>query len=73
MLALNAVSAVGRYLERRGDFSGQKGRGFSIEGRGRLGLATTVYLGEGRYKTHSLRFRQNLMLLGAAEAQALMQ
>ena len=68
-----AVRAVGDVLERRPGYAGQKGWGFSLADMARLGLAHTVYLGEGRYERDSSRFQQNLVLLGADECLALLK
>ncbi len=39
----------------------------------RLGLAHTVYLGEGRYERDSSRFRQHLVLISADDCLALLK
>jgi hypothetical protein len=39
----------------------------------RLGLAYTVYLGEGRYEKDSARVRQYLMIISADECLALLK
>jgi hypothetical protein len=67
-----AVCAVGDVLERRPGYAGQIGWGFSLADMARLGLANTVYLGEGRYEANSARFRQYLVPLGADECPALL-
>lgn len=68
-----AVCAVGDLLERRPDYAGQIGWSFSLADMARLGLANTVYLGDGRYETDSTRFRQNLVLISADECLALLK
>jgi len=68
-----AVCAVGDVLEKRPGYAGQKGWGLSLADMARLGLAHTVYLGEGRYERDSSRFRQNLVLLGADDCLALLK
>jgi hypothetical protein len=67
-----AVCAVGDVLERRPGYAGQIGWGFSLADMARLGLANTVYLGEGRYEADSARFHQYLVPLGADECLALL-
>jgi hypothetical protein len=68
-----AVCAVGDVLEKRPDFTGQRGWGFSLADMARLGLAYTVYLGEGRYEKDSARVRQYLMIISADECLALLK
>lgn len=68
-----AVCAVGDLLERRPGYAGQVGWSFSLADMARLGLANTVYLGDGRYETDSARFRQNLVLISADECLALLK
>jgi hypothetical protein len=68
-----AVCGVGDVLEKRPGYAGQKGWGFSLEDMARLGLANTVYLGDGRYERDSARFRQYLVLITADECRALLK
>lgn len=68
-----AVCAVGDVLERRPGYVGQIGWGFSLADMARLGLANTVYLGQGRYERDSSRFRQFLVLLSADDCLALLK
>ncbi len=68
-----AVCAVGDLLEQRPGYAGQIGWSFSLADMARLGLADTVYLGDGRYETDSARFRQNLVLISADECLALLK
>jgi len=67
-----AVCAVGDVLEKRPGYAGQMGWGFSLADMARLGLAQTVYLGEGRYEKDSSRFRQHLVPLSADECLSLL-
>ena len=68
-----AVCAVGDVLEKRPGYAGQIGWGFSLADMARLGLANTVYLGEGALRTGLLalppvpRAHQRRRLPGAAE------
>jgi hypothetical protein len=39
----------------------------------RLGLANTVYLGDGEYEQHSVLFRKYLVPITAAECQSRMK
>ncbi len=50
----------------------KKGWGFSIKDMARLGLANTVYLGDGAYERDSVLFRKYLGLLGADECLLLL-
>jgi len=68
-----AVCAVGDLLERRPGYAGQIGWSFSLADMARLGLANTVYLGDGRYETDSSRFRPYLVLISADECLALLK
>jgi hypothetical protein len=68
-----AACAVGDVLEKRPGYAGQIGWGFSLADMARLGLANTVYLGEGRYERDSSRFRQNLVLITADDCLALLK
>ena len=68
-----AVCAVGDLLEKRPGYAGQVGWSLSLADMARLGLANTVYLGDGRYETDSARFRQNLVLISADECLALLK
>jgi hypothetical protein len=68
-----AVCAVGDVLEKRPGYAGQIGWGFSLADMARLGLANTVYLGDGRYEKDSARFRQYLVPLGADECLAMLK
>ena len=68
-----AVCAVGDVLEKRPGYAGQIGWGFSLADMARLGLANTVYLGEGRYERDSSRFRQYLVPLSADDCLALLK
>ncbi|CAD5372920.1 conserved hypothetical protein [Rubrivivax sp. A210] len=68
-----AVCAVGDVLEKRPGYAGQIGWGFSLADMARLGLANTVYLGEGRYERDSSRFRQYLIPLSADDCLALLK
>jgi hypothetical protein len=68
-----AVCAVGDVLERRPGYAGQIGWGFSQADMARLGLANTVYLGEGRYERDSARFRRYLVPLSADDCLALLK
>lgn len=51
---------------------GKKGWGFSISDMQRLGLASTVYLGDGAYEKDSVLFRKYLALLGADDCLSLL-
>jgi hypothetical protein len=51
---------------------GKKGWGFSIKDMETLGLASTVYLGDGAYERDSVFFRKYLALLGADECSGLL-
>ena len=68
-----AACAVGDVLEKRPGYAGQIGWGFSLADMARLGLAHTVYLGEGRYERDSSRFRQYLVPLSADDCLALLK
>jgi hypothetical protein len=68
-----AACAVGEVLEKRPGYAGQIGWGFALADMARLGLANTVYLGEGRYERDSSRFRQNLVLITADDCLALLK
>lgn len=68
-----AVCAAGDVLEKRPGYAGQIGWGFSLADMARLGLAHTVYLGEGRYERDSSRFRQYLVPLSADDCLALLK
>jgi len=68
-----AVCAVGDVLEKRPGYAGQIGWGFSLADMARLGLANTVYLGEGRYERDSSRFRQYLVPITADDCLALLK
>jgi len=68
-----AACAVGDVLEKRPGYAGQIGWGFSLADMARLGLANTVYLGEGRYERDSSRFRQYLVPLSADDCLALLK
>jgi hypothetical protein len=68
-----AVCAAGDVLEKRPGYAGQIGWGFSLADMARLGLANTVYLGEGRYERDSSRFRQYLVPLSADDCLALLK
>lgn len=68
-----AVCAVGDILEKRPDVTGRKGWGFSIADMAGLGLANTVYLGDGLYEKDSSGFRRYLVLLSADECLALLE
>jgi len=68
-----AVCAAGDVLEKRPGYAGQIGWGFSLADMARLGLANTVYLGEGRYERDSSRFRQYLVPIGADDCLALLK
>jgi len=68
-----AVCAVGDVLEKRPGYAGQIGWGFPLADMARLGLANTVYLGEGRYERDSSRFRQYLVPLSADDCLALLK
>ena len=50
-----------------------KSVGFSLADMSRLGLANTVYLGEGRYERDSSRFRQYLVPITADDCLALLK
>ncbi len=62
-----AYCAVGDVLERRPGYAGQIGWGFSLADMARLGLAHTVYLGDGAYERDSARFRAYLIQISADE------
>jgi hypothetical protein len=68
-----AVCAVGDVLEKRPGYAGQIGWGFSLADMARLGLANTVYLGEGAYERDSSRFRQYLVPITADDCLALLK
>ncbi len=68
-----AACAVGDVLEKRPGYAGQIGWGFSLADMARLGLANTVYLGDGRYERDSSRFRQYLVPLSADDCLALLK
>jgi hypothetical protein len=68
-----AVCGVGDELEKRPGFGERRGWGFSLEHMARLGLANTVYLGEGRYETDSARFRRHLLQISADECLAMLR
>jgi hypothetical protein len=68
-----AVCAVGDVLEKRPGYAGQIGWGFSLADMARLGLANTVYLGEGHYERDSSRFRQYLVPITADDCLALLK
>jgi hypothetical protein len=68
-----AVCAVGDVLEKRPGYAGQIGWGFSVADMARLGLANTVYLGEGAYERDSSRFRQYLVPITADDCLALLK
>jgi len=68
-----AVCAVGDVLEKRHGYAGQIGWGLSLADMARLGLANTVYLGEGRYERDSSRFRQYVAPLSADDCLALLK
>ncbi|MCU0922620.1 MAG: hypothetical protein MUF16_20245 [Burkholderiaceae bacterium] len=68
-----AVCAVGDVLEKRPGYASQIGWGFSLADMARLGLAHTVYLGDGLYERDSSRFRQNLVLISADDCLALLK
>jgi hypothetical protein len=65
------VCGVGDALERRPDYRHQQGWGFSLTEMAKLGLADTVYLGEGAYE-QTPRFRDLLILLTAQQCLDLM-
>jgi len=68
-----AVCAVGDVLEKRPDYAGQIGWAFSLADMARLGLAHTVYLGDGRYERDSARLRQYLLAITADDCLALLK
>lgn len=68
-----AVCAVGDVLERRLDYAGQIGWGFSLADMARFGMTNTVYQGDGTYEKDSTRFRQYLMRISADECLELLK
>lgn len=68
-----AVCGVGDELEKRPEFAGRRGWGFSVADMTRLGLANTVYLGAGDYEKDSARFRQHLGRISADECLAMLR
>ncbi len=68
-----AVCAVGDVLEKRPDYAGQIGWGFSLADMARFGLTHTVYLGDGVYEKDSARFRQYLVPISADECLAMLK
>lgn len=67
-----AVCAVGEVLESRATAE-TRGWGFSIVDMVRLGLANTVYLGDGEYERDSALFRKYLVPITAAECRSRMK
>ena len=67
-----AVCAVGNILEKRPGYAGQIGWGFSLTDMARLGMANTVYLGDGAYED-SARFRKYLVRISADECLAMLK
>lgn len=68
-----AVCAVGDVLEKRPDYAGQIGWGFSLADMARFGMTNTVYQGDGTYEKDSTRFRQYLMRISADECLELLK
>jgi hypothetical protein len=68
-----AVCAVGDNLEKRPDYAGQIGWGFSLTDMARFGMTNTVYQGSGTYEKDSTRFRQYLMRISADECLELLK
>ena len=66
------VCAVGDVLDSRST-ADTLGWGFSIADMARLGLANTVYLGDGAYEQDSALFRKYLVPITAAECKSLMK
>jgi hypothetical protein len=67
-----AVCAVGEVLDSRSTPL-TRGWGFSITDMARLGMANTVYLGDGVYEKDSALFRKYLVPITADECLALMK
>jgi hypothetical protein len=68
-----AVCAVGDVLEKRPDYAGQIGWGFSLADMARFGMTNTVYQGDGAYEKDSTRFQQYLMRISADECLELLK